>query len=98
MRGLLAKVHQSKQKNLQNSISTRLQEQTQKEEEARALEDKMRYLTFENSLQNDMEIAIEKAANQLSLAYHQVHLCHVCFLQASWTYTLEFAQLVFVLT
>eukprot|EP00603_Paraphysomonas_imperforata_P007928 CAMPEP_0114413850 /NCGR_PEP_ID=MMETSP0103-20121206/1074_1 /TAXON_ID=37642 ORGANISM="Paraphysomonas imperforata, Strain PA2" /NCGR_SAMPLE_ID=MMETSP0103 /ASSEMBLY_ACC=CAM_ASM_000201 /LENGTH=1218 /DNA_ID=CAMNT_0001581951 /DNA_START=181 /DNA_END=3837 /DNA_ORIENTATION=- len=76
LKGLLAKVHHSHQKNAQDTQSARqghraaaeeLRERVQQQQsQTQHLQEQLRYMSFESAFQTDMEAAIEKAAMQLT--------------------------------
>lgn len=76
LKTLLAKMHQSNQKNVEDTVIARKnqleialeyqQRMTQEEAEKQALEEQLRCLAFESALHSDMEFAIEKAAQQIA--------------------------------
>lgn len=76
LKTLLAKMHQSNQKNVEDTVLARKnqleialeyqQRMTQEEAEKQALEEQLRCLAFESALHSDMEFVIEKAAQQIA--------------------------------
>jgi hypothetical protein len=76
LKTLLSRMHQSNQKNAEDTVLARKnqleialeyqQRMTQEEAEKQALEEQLRCLAFESALHSDMELVIEKAAQQLA--------------------------------
>jgi hypothetical protein len=76
LKTLLARMHQSNQKNVEDTVLARKnqleialeyqQRMTLEEAEKQALEEQLRCLAFESALHSDMELVIEKAAQQLA--------------------------------
>jgi hypothetical protein len=76
LKTLLARMHQSNQKNVEDTVLARKnqleialeyqQRMTQEEAERQALEEQLRCLAFESALHSDMEFMIEKAAQQIA--------------------------------
>ena len=88
LKGLLAKVHHSNQKNVQDTQSARqghrvaaeeLRERVQEQQsQTQLLQQQLRYMSFESAFQADMETAIEKASQQLTSHQQVCTMYHEC--------------------